>query len=655
MIGSIPSRIFLYFREAHIIMEIREILKKYWGYSTFRPLQEDVIQSVMSGNDTLALFPTGGGKSILYQVPAMAQEGLTLVVSPLIALMKDQVSNLRSRGIDAAALFSGLHSRERDLVYANAINGNTKLLYVSPERLTTDAFRENLPYLDINLVAVDEAHCISQWGYDFRPPYLQIAEIRDFIPKVPVLALTATATPEVVEDIQKQLKFTTENVFRKSFGRSNLIYVVQKEEDKSGRLERVIRNIGGTGVVYARRRKKTVEYAHILKKRGFSADYYHAGVEMPVRNRKQKEWMENKTKIMVSTNAFGMGIDKPDVRFVVHLDLPDSIESYFQEAGRGGRDGNRSYAVILYDNNDVITAREQLNTAFPPISEIKRVYEALGNYFQLAVGSGEESTFEFDIRQFSERYGIKPFALYNALKFLEKDGYIILNEAIRNPSRIHMDVDKEMLYRFQLKERNLDGFIKLILRSYSGLFTQFTAIDEQLIARRYGSTEKDVVNKLKYLQNQGLLTYISANSKPLLTFSKERQEKKNLYISQENYQLRKQMQEKRLNALINYVESNSTCRSIQLLDYFGETGSRRCGKCDVCVRENKLDLSRTEFESISNQLKSILKDYPTFEEIQNRLKEFDKQKLLEIIRFLMDSEKIGQNEKRRYFWKEKPN
>ncbi len=633
-------------------MNIREVLTHYWGYRSFRPMQEEVIKSVLSGDDTLALFPTGGGKSILYQVPALSQPGLTLVVSPLIALMKDQVSNLRKRGISASALYSGLHARERDLVYANAVNGNTRLLYVSPERLTTDAFRENLPYLDINLLAVDEAHCISQWGYDFRPPYLQIAEIRDYIPKVPVLALTATATPGVVKDIQQRLKFNTENVFRKSFGRSNLIYVVQKEEDKSGRLEKVIKNVGGTGVIYARRRRKTVEYAHILKKKGFSADYYHAGLDMPTRNRKQSEWMEGKTKIMVSTNAFGMGIDKADVRFVVHLDIPDSIESYFQEAGRAGRDGKRAYAVMLYDNNDILNAREQLKAAYPPVKQIKRVYEALGNYYQLAVGSGGETNFEFDMQDFAARYGIKPFVLYNALKFLEKDGYIMLNEAIKNPSRIHLDVDKETLYRFQLRERKIDDFIKLLLRSYSGLFTQFTSIDEKMLARRADTSEQNIVKKFDYLQQHDILTYIPANSKPLLTFTKERQESKNLYISEENYHHRKQVQEKRLEAIIGYVESNNTCRSVQLLDYFGEQGSKRCGLCDVCVRKNKLELSKKEYDSILNMLKPLLEQNLTFEQISERLRKTNKQKLLEVLRFLMDSGKIGQDEKRRYHWTE---
>ena len=633
-------------------MNIREILTQYWGYHSFRPLQEDVIQSVLKGKDTLALFPTGGGKSLLYQVPALAQEGLTLVVSPLIALMKDQVANLRDRGISAAALFAGMHHHERDIVYSNAIHGNTRLLYVSPERLTTDAFRENLPYLDINLIAVDEAHCISQWGYDFRPSYLQIAEIRDYIPKVPVLALTATATPEVVDDIQKQLKFKKDNVFRKSFARSNLVYVVQHEEDKMGRLEKIIRNLKGTGIVYVRSRKKTREYAQLLQRKGFPADAYHAGLDMPTRNKKQQEWMSGKNQIMVATNAFGMGIDKPDVRFVVHMDIPDSIESYFQEAGRAGRDGKRSYGVILYDNADLMKAKEQFEAAFPGIKEIKRVYEALGNYFQLAIGSGQDQTFEFDIADFSERYGIKKFVLYNALKFLEKDGYVALNEAIKNPSRIYVAVDKETLYRFQLEHRNYDEFVKLLLRSYSGLFTQFTAINEKVLASRSGTTSSEIIKKLNYLDTNGIITYIPANEKPLLTFTQARVDTRGLHISEENYQRRKTSRRERLEAMMDYVQAQSKCRSLHLLDYFGEKGGERCGLCDVCVRRNKLDMSQKEFDEILNRIKPMLQEKAfTYEELTARLPAVNGNKLTEVLRFLLDSQKIENDEKRKYVWK----
>jgi len=423
-------------------VESKQILLKHWGYSSFRPLQEEIIQSVLDGKDTLALLPTGGGKSICYQIPAIAKEGLCLVISPLIALMKDQVDSLKKRNIQAAAIYSGMHSNEIDLVISNAKFGKTKLLYISPERLETTSMRDAISRMKINLLAVDEAHCISQWGYDFRPPYLQIATIRPFIPDVPILALTATATPKVVRDIQQKLEFQKENLFQQSFERQNLIYVVIREEDKLKRLLKITQKVKGPGIIYVRNRRETKKIATFLSKNSIPADYYHAGLDPKTRDRKQQAWMSEEKRVIVSTNAFGMGIDKPNVRFVVHLDLPECIEAYFQEAGRGGRDMKRSYAILLYEKADILDARHNLKKAYPGLNTIKDIYQALGNYFQLPIGSGMDESFEFDISGFSEQFKFQPVIVYNALRFLEKEGYVMLNEGMNNPSRIFIKANK---------------------------------------------------------------------------------------------------------------------------------------------------------------------------------------------------------------------
>jgi len=407
-------------------MEIHQILLKYWGYNSFRPMQEEIILSVLGGKDTLALLPTGGGKSICFQVPTLTREGLCIVVTPLIALMKDQVENLKKKGIKASAIYSGMTKNEIEVVISNAVTGSLQFLYLSPERLETEIITMNIERMNISLIAVDEAHCISQWGYDFRPSYLKIAEIRKYLPLVPILALTATATTNVVEDIQNQLLFKSPNVFQQSFERKNLTYIVQKEEDKFNRLLKIIHRIPGSGIIYMRSRNKTQEIALFLKSKNISADFYHAGLEMKVRSKKQEAWMKGFVRIMVATNAFGMGIDKPDVRFVVHMDVPDSLEAYFQEAGRGGRDGQRSYAALLFDDADIIDSQQKLKMQFPPIKAIQQVYHALGSHFQLAIGSGKDTAFEFDINHFSTKYNFKSRPTLNAIKLLEKDGYLLL-------------------------------------------------------------------------------------------------------------------------------------------------------------------------------------------------------------------------------------
>lgn len=633
-------------------MKIREILTQYWGYYNFRPLQEEVIQSVLDGNDTLALFPTGGGKSLCFQVPALAMEGITIVISPLIALMRDQVAALKSKGIKAEAIYSGLHSEEIHIIYSNAIHGGTKLLYISPERLKTETFRDNLPYLNVNLIAVDEAHCISQWGYDFRPPYRQISEIREFIPKVPVMALTATATPEVVEDIQLQLKFKAGKVFRKTFARDNLTYVVLKEQDKLKRVQSVIKNIGGSGIVYARSRKKTVEYAQMLSKYA-TTDFYHAGLGLKERNAKQKLWMENKTQVVVSTNAFGMGIDKPDVRFVIHMDIPDAVESYFQEAGRGGRDGKQSYAVLIYDDNDLITARENVQRSFPEIEFIKRVYDALGNYFQIAIGSMEDRGFDFDIREFTKRYNMKTIEVYHALAFLEKDGYIYLNEAFKATSKIHIITNKENLYAFQLENPAYDALIKVILRSYPGLFSQYTFIDEKLIGNRLGISPERVMKGLQKLDAMHLINYVAASQEPQVIYTQPRLESKDLYISKENYHDRKERTELRLEAMLKYVQSTAKCRSLQLLEYFGETEGRRCGKCDICLRRNKVELSKSAFDDIIQKIRPVLQSGSlSAEDLMAFLQPKEQQQMPKVLRFLLDSDKIYKDGEK-YCWAKK--
>lgn len=631
-------------------MKIREILTRYWGYYSFRPMQEEVIQSVLSGKDALALFPTGGGKSLCYQVPAMALEGLTLVVSPLIALMRDQVSALRERQIKADAIFSGMHPEEIHMVYSNAIHGGTKLLYVSPERLKTDSFRENLPYLNIDLIAVDEAHCISQWGYDFRPPYREIAEIRDFIPRVPVLALTATATPRVVDDIMDQLRFTGRTIFQRSFKRDNLTYVVLKEQDKLKRVERMVKNVGGSGIVYVRSRKKTVEYARMLSSM-VSVDFYHAGLDMKERNLKQKNWMDGKTKLMVSTNAFGMGIDKPDVRYVVHMDVPDAIESYFQEAGRAGRDGKQSYATILYDQNDIERAKESLEQSYPKIEYIKKVYDALGNYFQVPLGSMQDRSFDMNVKDFADRYGWKTLDVFHALRFLEKDGYILMNNSLKNASRVFISESKETLYKFQFEYERYDRLIKVLLRSYSGLFTQYAFIDEKTIAQRADMEVDQVVKALKFMQQQELLKYIPSSGKPQLIFTQPRLESQNVLISSENYHHRLEQDRKRLDAMLDYLETNSKCRSQQLLAYFGESASVRCGKCDVCLRRNKVDMSRPVFDEIVKKIRpSLLNDALTEEEMEKLLTVKEAKQLTSVLRFLTDSNKIAKDGTK-FFWK----
>lgn len=622
-------------------MTIQQILIKYWGFNSFRPLQEDIINSVLDGNDTLALLPTGGGKSICFQIPGLAKEGICIVISPLIALMKDQVGNLNKRGIKAYAIYSGMHKKEIDLILENCAYGNTKFLYVSPERLDTKLLRERIKKMNVNLLAIDESHCISQWGYDFRPQYLKIAEIRDFLPTTPVMALTATATPEVVTDIQDKLEFKNPRIFQKSFERRNLTYTVFYEEDKLGRILRIINNVKGSGIIYARNRRKTRELAEFLYKNKISADYYHAGLSPEVRDTTQDAWIKGKRRVIVATNAFGMGIDKPDVRFVVHVDLPDSLEAYFQEAGRGGRDEEKAYAVLLYDNNDISNAEKSLKQSYPDLKIIRNVYKALGNHYQLAVGSGKNLSFDFNISEFSKKFNFDTPTVYNSLKLLEKDGYLILSNTFNNPSKINFGVNKDYLYRFQVKNAYYDNFIKLILRNYTGVFTSFIKIDENELARKSKLDTNKVIKLLKELANLGVITYVQKKTKPQLIFVCERLDTKDIVFSKMNYQDRKNAAVVRQNAVINYASDVSHCRSQILLSYFGEKKSKRCGSCNVCLERNKADLSKFEFDTILNKIKPLLseKEY-TINELVDKSHGISEEKIIKVISWLVDNNKI---------------
>ncbi|MFN4234772.1 MAG: ATP-dependent DNA helicase RecQ [Bacteroidia bacterium] len=628
---------------------IHQILKKYWGYDNFRPLQEDIIVSTLNKNDTLALLPTGGGKSICFQVPALAMEGLCLVVSPLIALMKDQVENLQKKGIRAIAITSAMSFREIDIALDNAIHGNFKFLYISPERLHNELFLARLSKMNVSLLAIDEAHCISQWGYDFRPSYLRIAEIREKLPNVPVLALTATATPEVVKDIQEKLHFKKENVLQKSFERKNLAYIVLYEEDKLNRLISICNKIPGTAVVYARNRKKTQEIALFLRKNNISADYYHAGLSALERNKKQEEWINNKTRIMVATNAFGMGIDKPDVRFVVHMDLPDNLEAYFQEAGRGGRDEKKAYGILLYSLNDRLELERNFENSFPTIEQIRNTYQAICNYFQLAIGAGEGISFDFDIHEVCTRYNLNPLTVFNSLKFLEREGYLATSESVYHSSKIHIKVNKEDLYKFEVANRVYEPIIKLLLRSYGGLFDYFVPINEQEIAQRLKTEKSIVVKQLEELKKLDILDYEASTDLPQITFLQERKDASKLHISPENYSLLKERAKKRMEWVLHYTESRHLCRSRILLSYFGEHNAQDCGQCDVCIEKKKSGLTQKQFDEIYNEIIQLLSTINvTPSDLKDKLSKFQESEYLKVLQFMIEQNMIKLNNEGKY-------
>ncbi|MEI6696525.1 MAG: ATP-dependent DNA helicase RecQ [Bacteroidota bacterium] len=629
---------------------MKSILLKYWGYSHFRPMQQEIIQSVLDGKDTLALLPTGGGKSLCFQIPALMLPGICVVISPLIALMKDQVEHLCKRGINAKAIYSGMHPNEIAIILNNAVYGDIKLLYVSPERLQTDVFREHFKKMKVNLIAVDEAHCVSQWGYDFRPPYLKIADIKALMQNVPLLALTATATPEVVEDIQNKLEFKQRNVFQKSFERKNLTYFVIQSDDKQSRLLRLIHKQKGSGIVYVRSRKKTIEIANFLNKNGIKAAYYHAGLDTKIRNEQQKIWAQSSNCIIVATNAFGMGIDKPDVRFVAHLDLPDSLEAYFQEAGRAGRDELPAFAVVLFDNADVLALDQNYQNAYPEKEYIKDVYQALSNYFQIPLGSGKDQRFEFDLRDFCDQYRFNILNAYNSLKFLEKEGYIVLNEDSNQSSVIHFTIGKEDLYRFQIENPTTDNFIKIILRSYGGVFNDFVRISEVEIAKRSNTDVEKVQKMLNLLVKMQVLNYVPQRNKPFITYSIERIDTNSIFLSKETYEFRKINALKRIEAVKEYVDTPAKCHNQFLLEYFGECNSKRCGNCDVCIERNKMELNEYEFDTILQQLKPLLKTNKHTVEALVQTIEYDEDKIIKVLQWLLDNDKIRKVGDMEYEW-----
>lgn len=575
--------------------QYKGILKQYWGYDDFRGIQKEIIESICSGHDTLGLMPTGGGKSITFQVPALAQKGVSIVITPLIALMKDQVDHLLRRGIKAAAIYSGLTHEEIIITLENCIFGDVKLLYVSPERLASELFQTKLRHMKVSFITVDEAHCISQWGYDFRPSYLEIANIRKLLPGVPVLALTATATPAVVDDICEKLSRSEEcgvrserfNVFRMSFVRKNLVYVVRQANDKREQLIHILSRLQGTAIVYVRSRQRTKEYAELLMKAGISATFYHAGLDTSVKDERQQAWQEGKTRVIVATNAFGMGIDKPDVRVVIHIDCPDSIEAYFQEAGRAGRDGLRSYAVLLYNNGDKRKLEKRVADTFPEKDYIRQVYEHLAFFYQIGVGSGYNHTFEFNIDKFCHAFHHFPIQVDSALKILTRAGYIEYTEEQDNQARLMFTISRGELYKLENNSPNEDKIITTLLRNYGGLFTDYHYIDEGFLASQTALEPQQVYQTLKGLGQRHILHFIPQKKTPYIRYTQRREDKEYLQFTPAIYEERLDQFRQRIQAVIQYATDDQVCRSRQLLRYFGETDSHDCGLCDVCLSHRK--------------------------------------------------------------------
>ena len=628
----------------------QEILKQYWGYDSFRSKQEDAIHSILDAKDTLTLLPTGGGKSICFQVPALMMEGICIVISPLIALMNDQVTALKAKNIRALAITSGMSFSELDIALDNCIYGNYKFLYLSPERLESDMVQQRLKKMNINLLAVDEAHCISEWGYNFRPSYLKIAKIRE-ITSAPIIALTATATPLVVKDIQEKLKFDNENVISTSFYRDELSYVVLKQDDKDSKLIQILNRVKGTSIIYCSTRKETRRIHLLLSEYGITSHYFHAGQDVLERASKQKQWQLNHVRVMVATNAFGMGIDKNDVRLVIHNHLPFSLEAYFQEAGRAGRDRKLAYSILLYNDLDIDNLKKQINDHYPEIEIVRNVYQQIANYLGIAIGDGKHQEFPFHINEFCERYNLNQLQTYNALKLLEKEDYIKLSEAIHQPSRLFIKVTHTELYQFQIANKQYDILLKILLRSYGSLFDNFTKIQENIIAKRAQLSTQEVKDFLTNLKQMDILDYIPQNSNPKLLMLKTRIDTKYISLSKETLESRKAIEEAKAASVIQYASNQYQCRSHILQNYFGEKDNKRCGKCDVCLERNKLKINDQEFEDIMLAIQNLISQNPMHvDDIIMAIVEYREDKMITILQFLSDNGQIAMNDEQKLYW-----